>query len=109
MGSAQQVLKSLLAGSVPNNEFVSQTSAVNATSTSAAEPQSLLAFLFSFSSSFHDWIKLAILGAILEFARRTWAAVWAAFLASFFITAHFDGGDECYDWLMVFLSKKSSW
>ncbi|KAG8950019.1 hypothetical protein FRC04_008098 [Tulasnella sp. 424] len=109
MGSAQQVLQSLLAGSVPNNEFVSQTSAVNATSASATEPQSLLAFLFSFSSSFHDWIKLAILGAILEFARRTWAAVWAAFLASFFITAHFDGGDECYDWLMVFLSKKSSW
>ncbi|KAG8913711.1 hypothetical protein FRC00_001765 [Tulasnella sp. 408] len=109
MGSAQQVLQTFLTGSVANNEFASQPSALNATSASAAEPQSLLTLLFSFSSSFHDWIKLAILGAILEFARRTWAAAWAAFVASFFITAHFDGEDDCYDWLMVFLSKKSSW
>ncbi|KAG9047449.1 hypothetical protein FS837_002212 [Tulasnella sp. UAMH 9824] len=109
MGSAQQVFKTLLTSSASNNEFASQPAALNATSASAAEPQSLLSLLFSFSSSFQDWIKLAVLGAILEFARRTWAAAWAALLASFFITAHFDGEDECYDWLMVFLSKKSSW
>lgn len=80
----------------------------NSTATPAG-PQSPLAFLFSFSSGFSDWIKLAILGAIVEFARRSASWIWATFVASFVITANFDGEDDAYDWMMVWLSKKNTW
>ncbi|KAG9032642.1 hypothetical protein FRB95_001152 [Tulasnella sp. JGI-2019a] len=65
--------------------------------------------LFAFSSSFGDWLKLAILGGALEFARRTWAMAWAWFLSSFFITASFDGDDDAYAWMLIWLSKRTAW
>ncbi|KAG8901795.1 hypothetical protein FRB99_005095 [Tulasnella sp. 403] len=83
---------------------------MNGTSSdSPAPPQSLLSFLFSFSSSFGDWLKLAVLGAIVEFARRTCSMIWAAFLASFFITAHFEDADDAHDWIMIWLASHPAW
>ncbi|KAG8930075.1 hypothetical protein FRC02_004646 [Tulasnella sp. 418] len=69
---------------------------------------SLFSFLFSFTA-FHDWIKLALIGGVLEFARRSASSLWATFLASFFITVHFEGDDDAYDWMMIWLSRQPRW
>ncbi|KAJ7917521.1 BCS1 N terminal-domain-containing protein [Mycena leptocephala] len=36
-------------------------------------------------------------------------AMYYKFIASFWITAHFDENDSSYDWMMVWLSKQPSW
>lgn len=56
-----------------------------------------------------DWFKLALIGAIVEFARRTISLAWATFIEYFFITARFEDDSPSYDWLMVWLSKCNAW
>ena len=85
------VLQAIFATPQPMGFNNATTSGASAATAPGA--QSLLAFLFSFSAGFSDWIKLAILGAIVEVARRTASSIWAAFVGSFVITANFDGED----------------
>ncbi|KAF8075116.1 P-loop containing nucleoside triphosphate hydrolase protein, partial [Lyophyllum atratum] len=73
-----------------------------------ADLSSLLAFLASFSA-LHDWLKLIVIGGVLETCRRLFYTVYDKVVNAFFITATFEDGDDSYDWMMVWLSKKPSW
>lgn len=43
-----------------------------------------------------DWLKLAILGSILEAARRGVVFCWNFIQDACFLSVHFDGGDDSY-------------
>jgi chaperone BCS1 len=68
----------------------------------------LIALLFSFSA-LRDWLKLIVIGSVIEYARRFAFSTWRTLVESFFITATFEEDDESYDWMMVWLSKKTTW
>jgi mitochondrial chaperone BCS1 len=56
-----------------------------------------LASLWAFLSSFgavHDWIKLFLLGTVLETIRRFAGQIWSSCLESFFLTATFESDDD---------------
>ncbi|KAF8159432.1 P-loop containing nucleoside triphosphate hydrolase protein [Crassisporium funariophilum] len=91
----------------------SNTTASNGTlsQTSSAFPTdltSLFTFLVSFSA-LRDWLKLIVLGGVLETFRRLAFHLYYKLYNSFFITARFDEDDSSYDWMMVFLSDQPSW
>lgn len=53
------------------------------------------AFVLSFSA-LRDWLKLIVLGGVLETCRRFGYLAWQSFVDSFFLTAHFEQEDESY-------------
>jgi len=56
-----------------------------------------LASLWALLSSFgaiHDWIKLFLLGTVLETIRRFAGQIWSSFMESFFLTATFESDDD---------------
>lgn len=61
------------------------------------------------ASPLADWMKFALLGALIEFARRSFSFIWAALVGMFFITVRFDDDSEAYDYVMVWLSKCNAW
>ncbi|KAI0820755.1 hypothetical protein BC628DRAFT_1341378 [Trametes gibbosa] len=67
---------------------------------------SLISMLLSFSAV-RDWFKLLLLGAVVETCRRLLTRSYYGLINYFWITATFDGNDECVDWLMFWLSKHS--
>lgn len=100
-----------------------------ASSTPLATPlnlSTLISFLLSFSAM-QDWLKLLVIGGVIETCRRTCLRMWFSFVESFWITACFDERDACYskstpmlscsvrnliirsDWIMFWLSKHPKW
>ncbi|KAF5373306.1 hypothetical protein D9615_007405 [Tricholomella constricta] len=73
-----------------------------------ADFSSVWTFLLSFSA-LHDWLKLIVIGGILETCRRAFYWGYNIFINSFFISATFQDGDDSYDWIMVWLTKQPSW
>ena len=66
-----------------------------------------LASLFTLLSSFgavHDWVKLFLLGTVLEAIRRFASQIWSSFLGSFFVTATFENDDDACEWLGLLLA-----
>ncbi|KAG5647856.1 hypothetical protein DXG03_007780 [Asterophora parasitica] len=107
--TAQKAFCGILDSGTPQNLTVLH----NATASASQAPtptdlSSLLTFLFSFSA-LHDWLKLFVIGGILETCRRGFYASYNKFVNSFFISATFDENDDSYDWVMVWLSKKPAW
>ena len=78
----------------------------NDTNTAAIQPPrlsdipSLIAFILSMGG-LGDWLKLFIIGGLVESARRLITSAYNALLASFVLTLHFDGDEPPYQWLMV--------
>jgi len=61
-----------------------------------------LASLWALLSSFgavHDWVKLFLLGTVLETIRRFASQIWSSFLESFFLTATFESDDDACEYL----------
>ncbi|KAI5889530.1 P-loop containing nucleoside triphosphate hydrolase protein [Schizophyllum commune H4-8] len=97
--------------------------APNATAATGATPSHLpvnipegwQATLFPFLSlirwfaTLPDWLKLLIVGGIVETCRRTLSTLYERVLGAFFITATFEEDDDAYDWMLVWLSKQPSW
>ncbi|KAF8966254.1 P-loop containing nucleoside triphosphate hydrolase protein [Flammula alnicola] len=69
---------------------------------------SLITLLLSFSA-LGNWLKLVVLGSVLETCRRLGLHFYYKIYSSFFITARFDEDDSSYDWMMVWLSSQPSW
>ena len=53
------------------------------------------ALLMTFTA-LREWLKLIVMGGALETCRRLLSGAWAAFVASFFLTAHFEERDASY-------------
>ncbi|KAF7309874.1 Mitochondrial chaperone BCS1 [Mycena indigotica] len=111
---AQQVFSALNgpanAASSNATEFANGLS--NSTTTSSppsiTDLSSLATFLLSFGA-LADWLKLIVFGGALETLRRMAFSLYYKIIASFWITASFHEEDSSYDWMMVWLSKQSSW
>lgn len=58
---------------------------------------------------FGNWMRIALIGALIEFARRVSALVWGQLVGYIFVAARFEDDSEMYDWLMVWLSKNNAW
>ena len=76
---------------------------------SFSDVSSLYTFLLINFPGIHDWFKLVVIGGFLASLRSLISMVWSQFLASFFITVHFEGDDDTYDWIMVWLSRQPAW
>ncbi|KAI8985569.1 P-loop containing nucleoside triphosphate hydrolase protein [Trametes punicea] len=86
------------------NTTATPATAAGVASFSPMQIPSLLAMLLSFSAV-QDWLKLLLLGAVVETCRRVLTKVYRGIVNYFWLTATFDGSDECVDWLMFWLSK----
>ncbi|KAL1941226.1 hypothetical protein VTO73DRAFT_7438 [Trametes versicolor] len=107
----QTVMSAIQSGAVNLN--VSDAAAGNATAAVASvasfsplQIPSIISMVLSFSAV-RDWIKLLLLGAVVETCRRVLTKSYYGLINYFWITATFDGNDECVDWLMFWLSKHS--
>nr|GAT47258.1 mitochondrial chaperone BCS1 [Mycena chlorophos] len=104
---AQQVLSAFNA----NGASLNATGSANATTTSSppnlSDFSSIVAFLFSFGA-LTDWLKLIVFGGALEMLRRFAFSTYGKLISSFWITASFHEDDSSYEWMMVWLSKRSS-
>ena len=85
---------------------MSNSTVLNATSQS--QTSSLISLLLTFPA-LRDWLKLIVIGGVLEGCRRSFFSTWNCIMASFFITAQFQEDDDSYDWMMVWLSKQPAW
>ncbi|KAJ7182706.1 P-loop containing nucleoside triphosphate hydrolase protein [Mycena crocata] len=112
------LVQQILSGFTNQVESVANVSATGtspSTATATTTPfsipsdlSSLLTLLLSFSA-LRDWMKLAVLGGVIEMFRRFFFGGWQKIVNSFFITACFEDQDASYEWMMVWLSKQPSW
>jgi chaperone BCS1 len=65
-------------------------------------------FIASFSVA-RDWIKLFLLGSVLETIRRFAGTIWTRIVDSFFLTATFESDDDAYNWMMIWISRQPAW
>lgn len=69
-------------------------------------------FIWKFIASFsvaRDWIKLFLLGSVLETIRRFTGGIWRRIVDSFFLTATFESDDDAYNWMMIWISRQPGW
>lgn len=95
----QTVMSAIQSGAVNLN--VSDAAAGNATAAVASvasfsplQIPSIISMVLSFSAV-RDWIKLLLLGAVVETCRRVLTNSYYGLINYFWITATFDGNDEC--------------
>ncbi|KAF8639044.1 hypothetical protein AX17_001767 [Amanita inopinata Kibby_2008] len=74
----------------------------------ASDFSSFISVLFSLSA-LHDWLKLIIIGGLLETCRRLVSIFYQKADELIFITATFEEGDQSYNWIIHWLSKHPSW
>ncbi|OSD04832.1 P-loop containing nucleoside triphosphate hydrolase protein [Trametes coccinea BRFM310] len=110
MSAIQSGAVNLTAADAARSENTTATSATNdgvaVASFSLLQLPTLLTMLLSYSAV-RDWLKLLLLGALVETGRRLLTKVYHDIINYFWLTATFDGNDECVDWLMFWLSKHS--
>ncbi len=92
------IANQLNASIAPNTTLI--PTPATASSLPWSDMSSLLTFILSFNG-LSDWLKLFILGGLVESARRLVTTAYNSFLESFLITVHFEGDDVPYAWLMV--------
>jgi chaperone BCS1 len=95
MASLQALVQQFLSTSM-NMSNVTVPDSANATS--APSPFNLgplLSLLLSFSA-LRDWLKLIVVGGLLETCRRVLFRSYDKFIESFFITANFQEDDSSY-------------
>ncbi|KAI0642224.1 P-loop containing nucleoside triphosphate hydrolase protein [Trametes meyenii] len=112
----QTVMSAIQSGAVnlTNGDAAGANNATTSAATAAAavasfsplQLPSLISMILSFSAV-RDWLKLLLIGAVVETCRRTLTRAYYGLVNYFWITATFDGNDECVDWLMFWLSKHS--
>ncbi|PVG03393.1 P-loop containing nucleoside triphosphate hydrolase protein [Serendipita vermifera] len=75
-------------------------------------PLSDFALVWKLLASFglaRDWIKLFLLGSVLETIRRFATTIWSNVVNSFFLTASFESDDDAYNWMMVWIARQPTW
>ncbi|KAH9946492.1 P-loop containing nucleoside triphosphate hydrolase protein [Amylocystis lapponica] len=89
-----------------HNDTVPSTSA--GPSTVPSDLFSMLSMLLSLSA-LRDWLKLLLVGGVIETCRRFFFGSWESLVSSFWITVTFDEEDDSYDWILHWLSKNPKW
>ncbi|TRM69873.1 P-loop containing nucleoside triphosphate hydrolase protein [Schizophyllum amplum] len=65
--------------------------------------------LFFWFSALPDWIKLLVIGGVVETCRRMLFVLYRHAANAFVITATFNDNDDCFNWMMFWLSRQPSW
>ena len=110
-----QILQTTLNGFLNNqapvgNESASVASNITGAATAnplpiAVTPATILSLFLSFSA-LRDWLKLIVIGGVVETSRRLCLKLWSTFIEAFWITASFEEHDDSYSKskpLMLFL------
>lgn len=61
----------------------------------AADFHAFVSTVLSFTAT-QDWLKLFVVGSLLEMLRRYLSSFWTAIMRTFWITANFDSHTEVY-------------
>lgn len=69
---------------------------------------SLITFVLTLGA-LRDWLKIFLLGGLLESARRFVYYLYGAILESFLLTVEIDGDDPAHAWMLLWLSKHERW
>ncbi|KAG7089762.1 hypothetical protein E1B28_011416 [Marasmius oreades] len=69
---------------------------------------SFIGLFFSFSA-LRDWLKLIVIGGVIETCRRSLFMLYDKAMRSFWMNAYFEDEDAVYDWMMLWLAKQPSW
>ncbi|EPS93280.1 hypothetical protein FOMPIDRAFT_102059 [Fomitopsis schrenkii] len=74
----------------------------------AADFHAFVSTVLSFTAT-QDWLKLFVVGSLLEMLRRYLSSFWTAIMRTFWITANFDSHTEVYQWVFFWLSRQPVW
>lgn len=69
---------------------------------------SLFSLLLSFGA-LRDWVKIFLIGGLLESCRRSAYTLYNACVEWFMLTVEISGDDPAYAWLLLWLSKHERW
>ncbi|KAF7798694.1 hypothetical protein EIP86_009918 [Pleurotus ostreatoroseus] len=113
-----QILQTTLNGFLHNQAPVGNESAPVASNITGAAtvnplplavtPATILSLFLSFSA-LRDWLKLIVIGGVVETSRRLCLKLWSTFIEAFWITASFEEHDDSYNWILFWLSKHPKW
>ncbi|KAI0091538.1 P-loop containing nucleoside triphosphate hydrolase protein [Irpex rosettiformis] len=111
-----QLIQASLVGLLQGGQQTANTTAgTNATAIGAGPStplplnfSSILSFLLSLAA-LREWLKLIVIGGIIETSRRGCLKLWAVFVESFWLTACFDENDLSYTWALYWLSQQPTW
>ncbi|KAF8581519.1 P-loop containing nucleoside triphosphate hydrolase protein [Ramaria rubella] len=103
-----------VAGVSPQMAVPSLSNATNATTAESSFVHDLSFFsvpslLLSLAFKNQDFLKLVLIGGLIETFRRFADRAWNWFLNTWFITAYFDNSDDTFEWMMIWLAKQSVW
>jgi hypothetical protein len=103
----------ILSGSMANHLPPSTNSTVvpplpSSLPTSLGDVIPLLSLLLSFGA-LRDWLKLFLMGGLLESVRRCVNYLYSAFVESFLLTVEIDSEDPAYQWMLLWLSRHHRW
>ncbi|KZT07303.1 P-loop containing nucleoside triphosphate hydrolase protein [Laetiporus sulphureus 93-53] len=76
--------------------------------TSPLDILSLISSLLSISA-LREWLKLGIMGGVFEICRRFYSSFIQTLRDFFWLSVTFDEDDDCYEWIMFWLSRHPSW
>ncbi|TFY66502.1 hypothetical protein EVG20_g4583 [Dentipellis fragilis] len=97
-----------LANLTNGTDFSDLTGAVQQTTGFPTDITSLFKFIYSFGA-LRDWLRLIVIGGVLEMCRRLYFHYYDAFVDSFFITADFESDDLTFTWIMHWLASLPQW
>ncbi|EPS95295.1 hypothetical protein FOMPIDRAFT_1132740 [Fomitopsis schrenkii] len=60
-------------------------------------------------SALRDWLKLFVVGGLLEWCRRYFSSFRDWVMGAFWITASFDANDDSYQWVLYWISRHPVW
>lgn len=132
-----QLIQASIVGFLQNGQQVMNATADTNATEIAGDPttlpplnlSSIVSFLLSFAA-LRDWLKLIVIGGIIETCRRCGMRLWTTFMESFWLTACFDDSDISYSkcnrtrcnlflklirqtfqlaWALYWLSKQPTW
>jgi hypothetical protein len=69
---------------------------------------SLITFALSLGA-LRDWIKIFLLGGLLESARRFFTYLYSALWEAFLLTVEIGDEDQAHAWVILWLSKQDRW
>jgi chaperone BCS1 len=105
---AQAVFSALNGDDHNTADVVNSTAAAIAGTPLPTDIGSLITFVLSLGA-LRDWIKIFLLGGLLESARRFFTYLYSELWEAFLLTVEIDADDQAHSWMLLWLSKQDRW
>ncbi|KAG7090230.1 hypothetical protein E1B28_011830 [Marasmius oreades] len=108
--NATEIISGILNATSSSSNHTEGTT-LNTSLFSGSMPANILALfplLFSFGA-LSGWVKIFLIGGLVETCRRWFGLFYENAVDSFYMTAVFDEDDVSYQWMMVWLSTQPAW